>query len=462
MTSSGGDWVAVPIPGQPDRWDWVPQEQPPSPDGAPGTWHVVGGSGEGAGKWAWFPDAGPTPPPPTAPVVVMPWETIGEGLPSEPAADAASTAGSTSAAGPDAPSPWQPVAPGTPLPSQPVAQEPIGAPSAVQQPSGEEPVIAGWQAAPPVADDQQQRPPITLPLIILAIVVVLAVIGSVVAMVLSGGDDGKDKDAITAVANDVVTVADHKTVCSSHLTGEMVDTVFGDLATCEKNDENDHTVPPTSATVENIKISGKSATATVTLVGGDLDGTTGTWAFAKQENVSEGDQLWRVSEWQVDYLRSWFGKQLDENYKSSGPDDPFADDAVRSCISQKLRDLDDNGFRDTAYALLKESDEGATKMFDFMSQCPSDTADVSALRAYFEKEFRASAQLPSSITDCAVLAMRTALTEDDIKTLFVKPDEEHPEIQAKLQSVGADCAGAPTTINPTPEFTEPTTPGFGT
>ncbi len=55
MTSPGGEWVAVPVPGEPDRWDYVPAEQPASPDGGPGKWHVVGGSGTEVGKWEWFP-----------------------------------------------------------------------------------------------------------------------------------------------------------------------------------------------------------------------------------------------------------------------------------------------------------------------------------------------------------------------------------------------------------------------
>ena len=52
--------------------------------------------------------------------------------------------------------------------------------------------------------------------------------------------------------------------------------------------------------------------------------------------------------------------------------------------------------------------------------------------------------------------------EDDIKELFVHSDQPHPEIQSKLQAVGAGCAGAPTTINPTPEFQDPTIGGLGT
>lgn len=47
----GGEWVQVG-----DRRDWVPAEQPPSPDGSPGRWHVVTGS-DGAHRWEWHEQA---------------------------------------------------------------------------------------------------------------------------------------------------------------------------------------------------------------------------------------------------------------------------------------------------------------------------------------------------------------------------------------------------------------------
>lgn len=48
-----GDWVQVG-----DRMDWVPAEQPPSPDGGPGRWHVVDG------RWEWHPWVAPVVPSP--------------------------------------------------------------------------------------------------------------------------------------------------------------------------------------------------------------------------------------------------------------------------------------------------------------------------------------------------------------------------------------------------------------
>lgn len=58
MTDAGGNWVNVPLPGGQGRWDWVPTEQPPWPDGRPGVWHIVGAPGR-AGTWEFFPASAP-------------------------------------------------------------------------------------------------------------------------------------------------------------------------------------------------------------------------------------------------------------------------------------------------------------------------------------------------------------------------------------------------------------------
>lgn len=48
-----GQWVAVALPGGASRQDWVPAEQPPSPDGSHGWWHVV--SDQAVPRWEWHP-----------------------------------------------------------------------------------------------------------------------------------------------------------------------------------------------------------------------------------------------------------------------------------------------------------------------------------------------------------------------------------------------------------------------
>lgn len=62
--TEAGRWIAVTLRDGSTRYDWLPDEQPPSPDGTPGRWHVVGAPG-GEGHWEWCesqPDSTPTIP----------------------------------------------------------------------------------------------------------------------------------------------------------------------------------------------------------------------------------------------------------------------------------------------------------------------------------------------------------------------------------------------------------------
>ncbi|HUR74238.1 MAG TPA: hypothetical protein VMZ00_08175, partial [Sporichthya sp.] len=345
MTTPGGEWVAVPLPGAGDRWDFVPAEQPASPDGGPGRWHVVGGSGTEVGNWEWFPAAA-APPPPPAPEPVAP----------EPAAPA-----------PLEPAAWAPIPPAPPPAWDQEFAEPVA--SAPWQPAETPVASAPWQptSTPVAAGDKRSW---KLPLILAGVVVLVAAVGTGTVIAVTGGDDGRNKDEITALVNYVTTVDNGRDVCSSHLTGDFVNTVFGDVATCEKGSgaNSDPSKDATGATVTDLKIKGDNATAVVTVIGGDTGGATGTWAFLKGE-----DKVWRVSEWRADYLRSAFDRTFGDKYTSDRPDDPFADAGVRGCVKDKMLGQDDAAFLDTAHQLFRNSDASVAKLLGFMSECPSDT-----------------------------------------------------------------------------------------
>lgn len=59
--ASAGEWVSVTLPDGTGRQDWVPAEQPASPDGGPGRWHIVSDPG-GATRWEWHPQLPATVP----------------------------------------------------------------------------------------------------------------------------------------------------------------------------------------------------------------------------------------------------------------------------------------------------------------------------------------------------------------------------------------------------------------
>lgn len=74
MSDQGGRWVGVRRIDGTSRTDWRPDEQPPSPDGSPGSWHVVTEGGEPP-RWEWAPLApAPSPPPgpPQTPFAITP------------------------------------------------------------------------------------------------------------------------------------------------------------------------------------------------------------------------------------------------------------------------------------------------------------------------------------------------------------------------------------------------------
>lgn len=65
MGDQGGRWVETRRPDGTIRQDWRPDEQPPSPDGGSGSWHVVSEDG-GANRWEWVPRAAAFASPPAS------------------------------------------------------------------------------------------------------------------------------------------------------------------------------------------------------------------------------------------------------------------------------------------------------------------------------------------------------------------------------------------------------------
>jgi hypothetical protein len=59
MTSAGGHWVRVRFSDASSRLDWIPEHQPPAPDGGPGAWHVVPDQAGGPSRWEWHPGSSP-------------------------------------------------------------------------------------------------------------------------------------------------------------------------------------------------------------------------------------------------------------------------------------------------------------------------------------------------------------------------------------------------------------------
>jgi hypothetical protein len=95
-------------------------------------------------------------------------------------------------------------------------------------------------------------------------------------------------------------------------------------------------------------VTGDTATAKVTQqFGPNAIGAAGTWTFARS------GANWQVSEWGIDFLRSYVGTVFSPAYQSSDPtSDPIADASYRACVASALQVAPDASFRPIAYGLL--------------------------------------------------------------------------------------------------------------
>ena len=241
------------------------------------------------------------------------------------------------------------------------------------------------------------------------------------------GGGGDDADEIAAVVEKALTTVDPDVKCVDVVTKGFVTKVYGDLASCKEAEapDDDDNAKPTGARTSRVDVDGDgdAARATVTVQGGDTDGSTGTLEFEKE------DGAWKVSALGVDFLRS----QLEKSLASSDGDEdsPFADPAVRSCIVDDLGEVHDEEFRTMAYAGIAE--KPTPRFVEIVTACAqkgspdpqdngadeddADDGEQSLLRRQFESGIRSAAKKDGATEkqiDCIVKRLRTTVTEDEI------------------------------------------------
>lgn len=263
-----------------------------------------------------------------------------------------------------------------------------------------------------------------------------------------GGGDGEgdsgatevkalDRDAITKTATGVVVAEDPQEVCGTLLTAQFVATVFTSEKTCRKSATPDPgDVAATGATVTDIKVEGDTASAVVTDQGGQADGATGLWRFARD------GAGWRVSEWSVGYLRSGYSILLGEKYKADGAEDPFGDPKLRGCVSTALQALDDAAFLDAAYKLFQEAKEGEELIMRLFLDCAGNSGaeGISTLRKLFEDGVRESSDLPAQVTDCLIENLRAAISDAEIRAMSENTGQNPPApVQKRIEKATLDC-----------------------
>ena len=251
----------------------------------------------------------------------------------------------------------------------------------------------------------------------------------------AGSDNAK---AITALVDTIMAAKDPAAICQNSFTAGMVTTTFGSQSACTAEGGNGQGDDggATKATVASVKVSGTTATATVTDANGDSKGATGTWTFRLV------DKAWRLDEWGIDYLRSVTKITFGPDYQGE-TGDPLNNAAYRLCISKAMLAKDDAAFRTFAYALMSERPTGLGQVF---ASCASKgPGGESPFRAEVEKDLKegfARVGVSSSVSKCIITKTRSIDEAELIDGAMAGPTSEaYKALMQKVQVFAAACGG---------------------
>jgi hypothetical protein len=251
-----------------------------------------------------------------------------------------------------------------------------------------------------------------------------------------------DAEQITAVAVELATTDDLARKCEQLATAGFVLAVFGSQENCKTpSDDGDADADPTGAEVSSVEVDGDSATAVITLQGGDTDGASGAWRFTRDAGS------WRLAEWSIDYLRSVLATGFGPNYEAEDADDPFGDAEIRSCFTAKLQSLDDQSFRTVVYSLVANRDDSNEVLGRALIECGyTDSASElpaadSEVRAAFEASYRASGSQarPGADIDCELERLRDSVSDAEIEAAEGGDADAYAEIGAAAGEAQSAC-----------------------
>jgi hypothetical protein len=229
-----------------------------------------------------------------------------------------------------------------------------------------------------------------------------------------------DAQAISAVIKQGVTSKDVKVKCEATVTKKFVTTVYGSLAQCQKAEKPSPKdgAQPRDATIGDTKVEDNTASAKVTLVGGEASGASGTIFLAKE------DDAWQVDDLGVDLLRSQLIKGVEGSLTKQIPQ--FRDRKIRDCFTSGLNKLSDDEFRTFAYAAIAEKPQAQKQLIAALTPClaqvPTDAAGggISFLRQQFEKGIERSIKADGGSqakVDCIKRQLRRLISDKEIQSL---------------------------------------------
>lgn len=283
---------------------------------------------------------------------------------------------------------------------------------------------------------------------------VLILAGSSLALGCGSGDGGagggKDDEAqITAVVTKGLTTSDPEVKCVETVTPDFVKQVYGSLEQCRKAETpgKDADPDPTGAAVKDIVVEGTTATASVTVVGGNSDKAVGTIGFAK-----DGED-WKVDDLGVSFLRSQLSQGF-ANRTYTAEDGPLVEPTFRTCVLAGFSAMDDATFKAVAQKGIAKTAPDA-RFVEIFSTCQASTPGndggnlpkASKVRESFEtglgKDARKGGGTDAQIT-CVFKKLRESLPDSEILAEIKQGSFEDPQGAVKTK-VNAAIKGCPAT-----------------
>lgn len=192
--------------------------------------------------------------------------------------------------------------------------------------------------------------------------IVLAAFCSLFLLACGNNDDEEGAEISTVIANAILD-EDAVALCNELVSERFISDIYGDVEKCVAAEQSSNGEDPDEVRVADIEVDGETATASLTEVGGDTDGATGTVTL-----VRVGDS-WRIDELGIDYLRSQLERGFaNEDQFNEEEHGPLADPAIRDCANEQLQALDDDAFRAMAYA-SKADREPSDDFIEALSIC---------------------------------------------------------------------------------------------
>lgn len=203
--------------------------------------------------------------------------------------------------------------------------------------------------------------------------------------------------------------------CRERLSEAFVERTYETLERCVAVQKGADGDPAESIEFSRVEVQDDRAVVDLELRGGDPGGAEGS-----VELVDEGAG-WRIDDASVEFLRSLLEAST-ASQQRAGELPPGA----RGCLARVTRDIADPAFKEFAYAVIGETEQGKRWFFELFATC--DVSDGrSLLRVTFEREV-AKDLMARSVGDraveCILARLRDGIPDRELAGLLAAEDQE--------------------------------------